>query len=58
MTEDEARRFFQQMISAIEYCHKHHIVHRDLKPEKWASYSSSTVRGEGEADKDARKPIS
>ncbi|XAO25315.1 hypothetical protein I312_104137 [Cryptococcus bacillisporus CA1280] len=33
MTEDEARRFFQQMISAIEYCHKHHIVHRDLKPE-------------------------
>ncbi|WWC87330.1 uncharacterized protein L201_002219 [Kwoniella dendrophila CBS 6074] len=33
MTEEEARRFFQQMISAIEYCHKHHIVHRDLKPE-------------------------
>ncbi|KAK8846590.1 hypothetical protein IAR55_005676 [Kwoniella newhampshirensis] len=33
MTEDEARRFFQQMISAIEYCHRHHIVHRDLKPE-------------------------
>ncbi|OWZ41836.1 carbon catabolite-derepressing protein kinase [Cryptococcus neoformans] len=33
MTEDEARRFFQQMIGAIEYCHKHHIVHRDLKPE-------------------------
>lgn len=58
MTEDEARRFFQQMISAIEYCHKHHIVHRDLKPEKWASYSSSTVRGKEEADKDAQKPIS
>ncbi|WWC67507.1 uncharacterized protein I206_101415 [Kwoniella pini CBS 10737] len=33
MTEEEARRFFQQMISAIEYCHRHHIVHRDLKPE-------------------------
>nr|XP_019047640.1 CAMK/CAMKL/AMPK protein kinase [Kwoniella bestiolae CBS 10118]OCF26570.1 CAMK/CAMKL/AMPK protein kinase [Kwoniella bestiolae CBS 10118] len=33
MTEDEARRFFQQMVSAIEYCHRHHIVHRDLKPE-------------------------
>ncbi|WVR04282.1 hypothetical protein IAU60_001282 [Kwoniella sp. DSM 27419] len=33
MSEDEARLFFQQMISAIEYCHRHHIVHRDLKPE-------------------------
>lgn len=35
MKEDEARRFFQQMICAIEYCHVHHIVHRDLKPEKY-----------------------
>ncbi len=34
MPEDEARRFFQQMVGAIEYCHRHHIVHRDLKPEK------------------------
>lgn len=37
MHEDEARRFFQQMIGALEYCHKHHIVHRDLKPEKQLS---------------------
>lgn len=33
MKEDEARRFFQQIISAVEYCHRHKIVHRDLKPE-------------------------
>lgn len=33
MAENEARRFFQQIISAVEYCHKHKIVHRDLKPE-------------------------
>lgn len=33
MSEDEARRFFQQIIAAIEYCHRHKIVHRDLKPE-------------------------
>ncbi|MCO5549017.1 hypothetical protein L7F22_002483 [Adiantum nelumboides] len=33
MSEDEARRFFQQIICAIEYCHRHKIVHRDLKPE-------------------------
>ncbi|CCE62920.1 hypothetical protein TPHA_0D02840 [Tetrapisispora phaffii CBS 4417] len=33
MTENEARKFFQQIISAVEYCHRHKIVHRDLKPE-------------------------
>ncbi|ORY72724.1 kinase-like domain-containing protein [Leucosporidium creatinivorum] len=33
MPEDEARRFFQQIMSALEYCHSHNIVHRDLKPE-------------------------
>lgn len=33
MPEFQARRFFQQIISAVEYCHKHKIVHRDLKPE-------------------------
>jgi carbon catabolite-derepressing protein kinase len=33
MREDAARRFFQQIICAVEYCHRHKIVHRDLKPE-------------------------
>ncbi|KAH8911997.1 Pkinase-domain-containing protein [Coniochaeta sp. PMI_546] len=33
MKESEARRFFQQMLCAVEYCHRHKIVHRDLKPE-------------------------
>src|SRR3978361_354265 len=33
MKENEARRFFQQIICAVEYCHRHKIVHRDLKPE-------------------------
>lgn len=33
MEENEGRRFFQQIISAVEYCHRHKIVHRDLKPE-------------------------
>ncbi|KAL2343200.1 hypothetical protein Fmac_004485 [Flemingia macrophylla] len=31
--EDEARRFFQQIISGVEYCHRNMVVHRDLKPE-------------------------
>lgn len=34
MPESDARRFFQQIVCAVEYCHSHNIVHRDLKPEK------------------------
>mmetsp|Transcript_11685 Transcript_11685/g.48585 ORF Transcript_11685/g.48585 Transcript_11685/m.48585 type:complete len:371 (-) Transcript_11685:630-1742(-) len=33
LSEDEARRFFQQIISGVDYCHKYMIAHRDLKPE-------------------------
>ncbi len=33
MTENRARRFFQQIMSGVEYCHRHNVVHRDLKPE-------------------------
>lgn len=31
--EAEARRLFQQILSAVDYCHRHMVVHRDLKPE-------------------------
>src|SRR5271163_1352921 len=31
--ESRSRKFFQQIICAVEYCHRHKIVHRDLKPE-------------------------
>mmetsp|Transcript_39311 Transcript_39311/g.104180 ORF Transcript_39311/g.104180 Transcript_39311/m.104180 type:complete len:476 (+) Transcript_39311:2775-4202(+) len=33
LSEEESRRFFQQIISGIEYCHQYKVVHRDLKPE-------------------------
>ncbi|CAG8577789.1 7384_t:CDS:10 [Paraglomus brasilianum] len=36
MSEEDARRFFQQIICAAEYCHRHKIAHRDLKPEKYS----------------------
>ena len=32
-TEKDAANMFQQMMSAVEYCHNNGICHRDLKPE-------------------------
>ncbi|PNH05264.1 Serine/threonine-protein kinase SRK2E [Tetrabaena socialis] len=29
--EDEARYFFKQLVSAVEYCHRNNVAHRDLK---------------------------
>ncbi|XP_024968226.1 CBL-interacting protein kinase 32-like [Cynara cardunculus var. scolymus] len=33
MHEDEARKYFQQLINAVDYCHSRGVYHRDLKPE-------------------------
>lgn len=33
LAENQGRKFFQQIVCAVEYCHRHKIVHRDLKPE-------------------------
>ncbi|KAJ1870313.1 Protein kinase [Coemansia sp. RSA 990] len=58
MNEKDARRFFQQMVSAVEYCHRRNIVHRDLKPEnvlldpydnvKVADFGLSNIMKDGE----------
>ncbi|XP_057772539.1 CBL-interacting serine/threonine-protein kinase 11 [Salvia miltiorrhiza] len=32
-SEDLARKYFQQLISAVGYCHSRGVYHRDLKPE-------------------------
>lgn len=33
LPEDEARRYFVHIVSALHHCHQNHVYHRDLKPE-------------------------
>ncbi|KAH9331095.1 hypothetical protein KI387_003203, partial [Taxus chinensis] len=33
LKENEARKYFQQLINAVDYCHSRGVSHRDLKPE-------------------------
>lgn len=33
LTENEARNYFRQLISALDFCHSKYIAHRDLKLE-------------------------
>ncbi len=44
VSESVARSFFQQMISAVDYCHKHQVVHRDLKPENLFLNSQNSIK--------------
>ncbi|KAK6158785.1 hypothetical protein DH2020_006099 [Rehmannia glutinosa] len=33
LKEDAARKYFQQLISAVDFCHSRGVFHRDIKPE-------------------------
>ncbi|KAJ6740875.1 SERINE/THREONINE KINASE [Salix purpurea] len=43
-SEDEARYYFQQLISGVSYCHSMQICHRDLKLENTLLDGSSAPR--------------
>lgn len=42
MSEDLARHYFRQLVSAVRYCHSRGVYHRDIKPE------NLLLDGEGE----------
>eukprot|EP00899_Mesostigma_viride_P024849 jgi/Mesvir1/5549/Mv15580-RA.1 len=44
LLEDEARRFFQQIVAGVEYCHRNMVVHRDLKPENLLLDADNNVK--------------
>jgi hypothetical protein len=48
LREAEARRIFQQIISAVEYCHLHFCAHRDIKPENILLTTGSSAGSSGE----------
>ena len=44
LEEKEACKFFQQIISGVEYIHKLGVVHRDLKPENLLLDSGKNIK--------------
>ncbi|KAL6983092.1 CBL-interacting serine/threonine-protein kinase 8 [Sarracenia purpurea var. burkii] len=57
LSEAESRRYFQQLIDGVDYCHSKGVYHRDLKPEnllldsqgylKISDFGLSALPGEG-----------
>ncbi|RXH78804.1 hypothetical protein DVH24_002322 [Malus domestica] len=43
-SEGEARKLFQQLIDAMDYCHNRGVYHRDLKPENLLLASNGTLK--------------
>eukprot|EP00051_Salpingoeca_urceolata_P014588 m.186078 g.186078 ORF g.186078 m.186078 type:complete len:532 (-) comp18129_c0_seq2:131-1726(-) len=58
LSEKAGRKFFQQIVSGVDYCHRHMVVHRDLKPEnlllddklnvKIADFGLSNIMSDGD----------
>lgn len=44
LKEDAARKYFQQLISAVDFCHSRGVYHRDLKPENLLVDDNGTLK--------------
>lgn len=44
LSEKQSRRYFQQLIDAVDYCHSKGVYHRDLKPENLLLDSQGTLK--------------
>uniref|UniRef100_H2YPM9 non-specific serine/threonine protein kinase n=1 Tax=Ciona savignyi TaxID=51511 RepID=H2YPM9_CIOSA len=44
LTPREARHFFKQIVSAVDFCHHHNVCHRDLKPENLLLDEKNNIR--------------
>ncbi|KAJ9186915.1 hypothetical protein P3X46_002432 [Hevea brasiliensis] len=44
LSEAEARRYFQQLIDGVDYCHSKGVYHRDLKPENLLLDSQGNIK--------------
>lgn len=44
LKEDDARKYFQQLINAVDYCHSRGVYHRDLKPENLLLDANGTLK--------------
>ncbi|XP_050375060.1 CBL-interacting serine/threonine-protein kinase 21 isoform X3 [Argentina anserina] len=44
LSEGEARKLFQQLIDAVDYCHNKGVYHRDLKPENLLLTSNGNLK--------------
>ncbi|KAK4481185.1 hypothetical protein RD792_012066 [Penstemon davidsonii] len=44
LSENESRRYFQQLIDAVSHCHSKGVYHRDLKPENLLLDSNGNLK--------------
>lgn len=44
LSEEGARKYFHQLITAVDYCHSRGVYHRDLKPENLLLDECETLR--------------
>ncbi|GFZ14158.1 CBL-interacting protein kinase 4 [Actinidia rufa] len=44
LPESGARRYFQQLVSALHFCHRQGVVHRDVKPQNLLLDSDGTLK--------------